>query len=874
MDANALRRVFTQFFVDRGHTPVSSAGLIPHHPRAPLFTNAGMNQFIPYFLGEERPPFPRATSIQKCVRIRGKHDDIDLIGRTTRHLTFFEMLGNFSFGDYFKERAIPLAWEFLTESLALDGDRLWISVFFDDDAAAEIWADQVGVPTHRIQRMGDDNFWEMGETGPCGPSSEIYYDRGPEWGPAGGPAGGGGEERYSELWNLVFMQYDRQADASLLHLPKPNIDTGAGLERILTVVQDVPSIWETDVLRPVIARAEALTGRTYGEDEEVDVALRILADHARSVSFLISDGVVPSNEDRGYVLRRLIRRAVRQAYLLGVERPVTPTLVSAVVGVMGDAYPDLARNEESVIAMAAREEGNFRATLRAGLTILESELSEGTARISGPVAFRLHDTHGFPIELTREIAAERGATVDEEGFAAAMRRQQEQSGQKKKEGADPESGDLLDAYRALLAESGPTRFAGYLDSTAPATVRAVLDAEPVDTGDDGDQSGGRRVEIFLDATPFYAEAGGQVGDTGTIETATGRARVLDATYALPGLIRHLAVIETGEIHPGEAATASIDVARRDAIRRNHTGTHLLHWALREVLGDHVKQQGSLVAPDRLRFDFTHYGPVSPEDIARVEDLVNAQILADEDVEVTVMPKERADEAGAIAFFDEKYGDDVRVVQAGSESLELCGGTHVARLGQIGPVEIVSEGSIGSNLRRIEATTGTATLARLRQTERQISTASALLRTPPDELTTAVQRKLDDLKDLDARLRAAEQAALMGQARSLAATAVDGWLVARVDGLTPDQLRQLASQVRQVGGLQTVVLGGTPDGSRAALVALAAKGDAITAPELISDAARTVGGGGGGKNPEQAMAGGKDASRLDEALDQIRARLAT
>jgi alanyl-tRNA synthetase len=877
MDANALRRAFTQFFVDRGHTAVTSAGLIPHHPRAPLFTNAGMNQFIPFFLGEERPPFPRATSIQKCVRIRGKHDDIDLIGRTTRHLTFFEMLGNFSFGDYFKERAIPLAWEFLTETLRLDGDRLWVSVFFDDDDAAAIWADQVGVPSHRIQRMGDDNFWEMGETGPCGPCSEIYYDRGPEWGPVGGPAGGGGEERYVELWNLVFMQYDRQADATLLHLPKPNIDTGAGLERVLTVLQDVPSIWETDMLRPLIAEAERLTGRTYGDHAEVDVALRILADHARSLSFLISDGVFPSNEDRGYVLRRLIRRAVRQAYLLGVERPVTPTLVSAVIALMGEAYPDLARNEDFVISTAAREEGNFRATLRAGLAMLESELSEGTGTISGPVAFRLHDTHGFPIELTREIAAERGAVVDEEGFAAAMRRQQEQSGQKKKGAGDRDPQDLLEAYRAVLDASGPTRFVGYTDSTAKATVLAVLDADPA-AAEEAPESDGqqgqpaRRVEIFLDSTPFYAEAGGQVGDTGSIETDTGWARVIDTTYALPGLIRHLALVEGGEMRPGQPAVASIDTERRAAVRRNHTGTHLLHWALRQVLGDHVKQQGSLVAPDRLRFDFTHYGPLTAEETERVEDLVNAEILADEDVDVTVMQKEDADAAGAIAFFEEKYGDEVRVVQAGPESLELCGGTHVARLGQIGPLEIVTEGSIGSNLRRIEATTGTTTLARLRQAERQITDAAALLRARPDELTSAVQRKLDDLRQLDDRVKAAEQASLLSQARTLAEAAVDGWLVARVDGIGPDQLRQLANQVRQVGGLRTVVLGGSPDGSKAALVALAKKDDPVSAPELISDAARTVGGGGGGRNPEQAMAGGKDASRLDEALEQIRARL--
>jgi alanyl-tRNA synthetase len=872
MDANELRRAFTQYFVDRGHTAVSSAGLIPHHPLAPLFTNAGMNQFIPYFLGEQPPPFPRATSIQKCVRIRGKHDDIDLVGRTTRHLTFFEMLGNFSFGDYFKAEAIPYAWELLTGPLGLDGDRLWVSVFVDDDDAASIWRDRVGVPDDRIQRMVDDNFWEMGDTGPCGPCSEIYYDRGPDWGPGGGPAGGGGEERFVEIWNLVFMQFDRQADGNLVPLPRPNIDTGAGLERVLMVVQDVPSIWETDVLRPIIAQAEALTGRTYGEDAETDVALRILADHARSVSFLISDGVFPSNEDRGYVLRRLLRRAVRQAYLLGVERRVTPDLVAATVAVMGAAYPDLARNRDFVAGVAEREEDRFRATLRAGLNMLEAELGGGVDTVSGPVAFRLHDTHGFPIELTREIAAERGAGVDEAGFEAAMRRQREQSRQGGRESADA-AGQRFDAYRKLVEETGPTRFVGYTDTRATARVLQVLAAVTGSADEQGDGKG-TPVEIFLDTTPFYAEGGGQVGDTGFIETDTGRARVLDTTSALPGLTRHVAVIEEGEIHPGQIATASIDSERRAAIRRNHTATHLLHWALRRVLGEHVKQQGSLVAPDRLRFDFTHYGPLTTDEIAQIEDLVNAQILADDDVVVEVMRKVDADAAGAIAFFEEKYGDEVRVVAAGPESLEFCGGTHVARLGQIGPVEIVSEGSIGSNLRRIEATTGTVTLARLRQAERQIAEAARLLRARPDELTTAVERKLTDLRDTEGRLRAARQAALAGQAHTLAAGAVDGWLVARADGLDPAQLQTLAQQVRDAGHLQTVVLGGSPDGSRAALVALTAKGGPRTAPELLSEAARTVDGGGGGKNPESATAGGRNAGRLDEALDLIRARLRT
>jgi alanyl-tRNA synthetase len=857
MDANTVRRAFTQFFVERDHTPVASAGLIPHHPMAPLFTNAGMNQFIPYFLGEERPPFPRATSIQKCVRVRGKHDDINLVGRTTRHLTFFEMLGNFSFGDYFKEKAIPLAWELLTSVFKLDGDRLWVSIYRDDDEAEEIWQQSVGVPASRIQRLDEDNFWEMGDTGPCGPCSEIYFDRGPEWGPDGGPGGGGGEERFVELWNLVFMQYDRQADRSLKPLPRPNIDTGAGLERVLMVLQDTPSIWETDVIRPIIARAEQLTGRTYGDDAEVDVALRILGDHARSMSFLISDGVFPSNEDRGYVLRRLIRRAVRQAYMLGVERPVAAELVSATVEVMGEAYPDLVRNTDFVAQVADKEEARFRSTLRSGLTMLEAELASGTGTVSGEVAFRLHDTHGFPIELTREIAAERNATVDDAGFESAMARQREQSRQSGKTQDGGAGSDRLQDYRGVLDRYGPTKFVGYTDLTSTSQVLEVFDA------------GDGQVEIFLDITPFYSEGGGQVGDTGVIETDTGRALVVDTTAAIPGLTRHLASIEDGTIHAGQAASASIDAERRASIRRNHTGTHLLHWALRAVLGDHVKQHGSLVAPDRLRFDFTHYSPVTDEQIAEVEDLVNARILADEDVITSMMTKQEADAAGAIAFFDEKYGDEVRVVRAGTESMELCGGTHVSRLGQIGPFEIVSEGSIGSNLRRLEATTGTATLERLREAERRVADAATLLRVRPDELTSAVERKLSELREAENRLRSAEQAALTGQARSLAESATDGWLVARADGLTPDRLRELANQVRQVGSLRTVVLGGSPDGEKAALVALVAAGESPAAPDLIAGAARTVGGGGGGKNPEQAMAGGRDASKLDQALDQVR-----
>jgi len=857
MDANALRRAFTQFFVDRGHVAVPSAGLIPHHPRAPLFTNAGMNQFIPYFLGEETPPYPRATSIQKCVRVRGKHDDIDLIGRTTRHLTFFEMLGNFSFGDYFKELAIPLAWELLTDVLGLEADRLWVSVYRDDDEAVGIWRSSVGIAHERIVRMDEDNFWEMGDTGPCGPCSEIYFDRGPEWGQEGGP-GVGGEERYVEVWNLVFMQFDRQKDGSLRPLPKPNIDTGAGLERILTLVEGVETIWDTSVLRPVISKAEALTSRRYGTDESTDVSLRILADHARSMTFLVGDGVVPSNEDRGYVLRRLIRRAVRQAFALGVDKQVTPTLVEACVEVMRDAYPDLVASRSLITDVVAREEARFRATLRAGLAMLDAEISSGSSAIAGEVAFRLHDTHGFPIELTREIAAERGASVDEDGFAKAMSRQRDQS---RAGGKVPAGGDeRLGEYRRLLAEHGATRFVGYETATATTTVTGVI------------PGGNSEVEIFLAATPFYAEGGGQVGDVGVIETDTGRAQVTDTTRALPDLYRHVAKIVDGDIRPGQAATATIDVTRRAAIRRNHTGTHLLHAALRRVVGEHVKQQGSLVAPDRLRFDFTHYHPLQESEIAQVEDIVNAQILSDEAVSVRVMAKADADAAGAFAFFEDKYGDQVRVVAAGAASLELCGGTHVTRLGEIGPFKIVSEGSIGSNLRRVEAVTGTATLARMRQADREIAACAGLLRARPDEVTDALERRLAELRELQGRLDDMERSVLDGRARELAGLAGASTLVARVDGLNPDQLRELAAKVRNLAGLEAVVLGGSPDGSKVALAAVVAKGSDLSAPELIGPPARTVGGGGGGRNPEHATAGGRDPSRLGEALDAVRAVL--
>jgi alanyl-tRNA synthetase len=857
MDANALRRAFTRFFVDRAHTPVPSSSLIPHD-KTVLFTVAGMVQFKPYFLGVEAPPYPRATTVQKCMRAGGKHNDLDAIGTTTRHLTFFEMLGNFSFGDYFKADAIPFAWDLVTEVFGFDPEHLWITCHTSDDEAADIWRDAVGVRPERIQRMGADNWWQMAETGLCGPCSEIYYDRGPDFGEEGGPVGGG-EERYIEFWNLVFMQYDRQPDGTDVELPKKNIDTGAGLERIVALSQGIDSVFETDVLRPIVAAGERVTGRRYGDDETADVSLRILADHARSMTFLVSDGVFPSNEDRGYVLRRIIRRAVRHAFSLGADKLVTPALVEATVETMGEAYPELARNADLVAGIVTREEERFRQTLKSGSAILDEQLAAGVAVVPGEVAFKLHDTFGFPIELTEEIARERGVDVDRGGFAAAME-EQRRRGKEDRKAAGEGGEDRTEEYRSILDGFGPTEFTGYQEHESKARVLAVLERE------DGN------VEVFLDRTPFYAEGGGQVGDTGTIETDTGTARVLDTTAPLPGLHRHLATVEQGEITTGQEATAAIDVERREAIRRNHTGTHLLHWALREVLGPHVKQQGSLVAPDYLRFDFSHHAAVTDEELAEVERMANERILADEPVRAYETSKEHAEQLGAIAFFGDKYGDTVRIVEAGTRSMELCGGTHVSALGMIGPIKVMSEGSIGSNMRRVFALTGTGTLRHMREQEELLEQAADLLRAKPEELPDAVQRTLAKQKALEDELKALRTQLARGEARGLAEAAVDGHVVARRDGLGPDQLRELALAVREEPGVTAVVLIGTPDGERVSLVAAVAKDGGRQAGPLVGEAAKAVGGGGGGKG-DVAVAGGKDVSGIDRALEIARAALA-
>jgi alanyl-tRNA synthetase len=862
MSPDELRRVYTSFFTERDHTAVPSAGLIPHHPTAPMFTNSGMMQFVPYFLGEEPPPYVRATSVQKCVRAGGKHNDLDAIGRSSRHMSFFEMLGNFSFGDYFKAEAIPWAWELLTEHLRLDAGRLWVTVHESDDEAEQIWRDVVGFPGERIQRLDKDNFWEMGETGPCGPSSEIFWDFGAELGDTGGPAHGG-EDRYVELWNLVFPQYFRQNDGSLTDLPMRGIDTGAGLERILCVLQGVTSVFDTDALAPLVERAQSVTGRNLGHDPQGDVALRLLADHARTITFLVNDGVLPSNEDRGYVLRRIIRRAVRFAHLLGAQDLVTPQLIDGCVALMGHAYPEIRANQDSITALVEREEGRFRQTLKTGSELLDAELEqlEAGASLPGEVAFRLHDTYGFPLDVTREVAAERGVAVDDEGFESAMAEQRRRAKDARKGGQIDESS--LDSYRRVLEQAGATEFTGRAEETSKAQVVAVL---PV--SEDGGEEGAV-VEVFLDRSPFYAEAGGQVGDTGTISTETGRVEVVDTTYALPGLHRHVARVVEGEIEAGQEAVAAIDAERRAAIRRNHTGTHLLHWALREVLGDHVKQQGSLVSPEYLRFDFSHFEALTVAQLEAIEDLANREVLANDPVRHYETTKAEAVELGAIAFFGDKYGEVVRVLEAGRHSTELCGGTHVRALGDIGPIRITTEGSIGANMRRIFATTGTGSLALFRQEQRRLTEAAELVGVPPDQVVEGVAKRLEEIRELRDEIKQLRKQAAGAGAGKLAASAVSGIVVARRDGIARDELKDLAVAVRDQPGVRAVVLGGAPEGGGAALVAAVAKDSGLNASELIAEAARLVK-GGGGKAADLAVAGGKDPGGLDDALAKVRA----
>ena len=842
MEAAELRSIFLSYFAERGHTVVPSASLIPHDPSL-LFTIAGMVPFKPYFLEEETPPYDRAVSIQKCFRA----PDIDIIGTTQRHLTFFEMMGNFSFGDYFKDRAIEFAWGLITEGFGLDPDRLWVTVHLSDDEAESIWRDVIGVRPERIQRLDEDNFWGMGESGPCGPCSEIFYDKGPSFGADGGPAFGG-DDRFIEFWNLVFMQYERGPGGSLTDLPTKNIDTGAGFERVLSILNGVESVFATDLFAPLLETASRAVGVPLGRGESSDVAIRRIAEHGRAMTMLVADGVLPTNEGRGYVLRRIIRRAILAARRSGSDAPLVASLVDATIEKMGGAYPVLVKDRELIIESLEREEVGFGRTLRTGMSLLDEaeaavRASGGTV-ISGDVAFRLHDTHGFPIELTDEIAAESGLVVDHDGFSNAMTAQRERarSAAKTLRLADDSQ------YRDLVERHGATEFVGRDVSrySVESEVVAILSGEDFS-------------ELFLDVTPFYAESGGQVGDTGVIVTETGRFDVRDTQSVAGGLIAHRGRLH-GEILPGQLAVATIDPERRDATRRNHTATHLLHAGLRAVLGDHVRQQGSYVGPDRLRFDFSHGTALADEDLTAILTMVNGDVVHNEDVDTIQTSKHEAETMGAIAFFGDKYGDQVRVVRAGSHSLEFCGGTHVDRLGDIGQVQVLGESSIGANTRRIEAVSGLGALRRAQELERVVSSVAGILKTAQDDVVPALSRLLERQRDLEREVGSLRQAQLVALADQLHAATSAPVVAARVDGLTGEQLRSLAQEVQRRGH-RLSVFAGLADGKVAIAVATDETLDAV---QVVKELAPMVGGGGGGSS-RVALAGGRDPSGIDKVV---------
>ena len=843
MEAAQLRSVFLDYFADNGHTIVPSASLIPHDPSL-LFTVAGMVPFKPYFLDTDSAPYKRAVSIQKCFRTV----DIENIGTTLRHLTFFEMMGNFSFGDYFKEGAIKYAWDLITERFGLDPERLWVTVHVSDDQAEELWRDMIGVRPERIQRLDADNFWEMGDTGPCGPSSEIFFDKGPEFGDEGGPAFGG-EDRYMEFWNLVFTQFDKSPDGSLTELPKKNIDTGAGFERTLSILNGVESVFYTDLFAPLLETASRVVNAPLGRDDDTDVAIRRIAEHGRAMTMLVSDGVLPANEGRGYVLRRIIRRAILAARRAGSEAPLAAPLVDATIEKMGVAYPVLVKDRDLIISVLEREEAGFARTLRTGLSLLEGAqqdvVASGSTVFPGDVAFRLHDTHGFPIELTEEIVGESGLSVERSAFDAAMKEQRDRARSSAK------TLNLADDahYRDLVERHGATEFVGrdITRYSIETTVLAVL------KGEDGTS------ELFLDTTPFYAESGGQVGDTGTVVTETGRIEVHDTQNVAGGLVAHRGRL-TGDIVPGQVGVATIDPVRREATRRNHTATHLLHSGLRAVLGDHVRQQGSFVGPDRLRFDFSHGAGLTSEEEDEILMLVNTDVVANEAVETIQATKQEAQTMGAVMFFGDKYGDRVRVVRAGPHSLEFCGGTHVDRLGDIGQIQLVSEASIGSNTRRIEAVSALAAYRRSHEIEGALGSVASLLKTSLDDVVPSLERLVERQRDIEKEIVSMRQAQLSSFAEQLHAQSNGDALVARVDGYPGEQLRTLAQDLQR-RGRRVVVLVGAVDDKVAIVVAT---DDSLDAQQMVKDLAGLVGGGGGGSS-RLALAGGRDVSGIDRVL---------
>jgi alanyl-tRNA synthetase len=867
MSVSDVRSAFLDYFKKHGHTVVPSSSLVPGNDPTLLFTNAGMVQFKDVFLGKEKRDYVRAVTSQRCVRAGGKHNDLENVGYTARHHTFFEMLGNFSFGDYFKREAIRYAWEFVTARLKLDPARLWVTVYYDDNDAADLWLNDIGVPPDRVMRLGEaSNFWAMGDTGPCGPCSEIFYDHGPEV--AGGPPGSPDEDgdRYVEIWNLVFMQFDRAADGTLTALPKPSVDTGAGLERLAAVMQGVHSNYDIDLFRELIKAAAEVTGAT----DRSSPSLRVIADHIRASSFLIVDGVLPSNEGRGYVLRRIIRRAVRHGYQLGQAQPFFYKIVPALVKVMGDAFPELTRAAGEVQRALKQEEERFAETLSAGMLQFDARMREqGGDTVPGSLVFLLHDTYGFPPDLTADIARERSLNVDTAGYEREMQAQRDRARAASKFGVDQRG-------TAQLAER--SEFCGYEADECQGRVVALLrDGTSVEA-----LGAGERGEVILDRTVFYAEGGGQVGDTGELLGAAATRFIVEDTQKRGAAHSHIGQMVAGRLQVGDSVLARIDAARRAAIRLNHSATHLLHAALRKVLGTHVTQKGSLVAPDRLRFDYSHHQPLTSQQRSQVEKLVNDEIRGNAEAAIRMMDYEQAIAGGAMALFGEKYDSRVRVLSMGEFSTELCGGTHVKRTGDIGIFHIVSETGVAAGVRRIEAVTGQAALDYVNRVDTLLADIAQQVHGAPEETATKVREALERIRALEKENRGLKDKLALGQGTDLAATAVavDGVMVlaTRLDGADAGTLRSAVDQLKSRLGSAIVVLGSVESDSKVVLVAGVTPDQTgrVKAGELISAVAAQVGGKGGGR-ADFAQAGGSKPQALDEALASVtpwvRARLA-
>jgi alanyl-tRNA synthetase len=857
MSAADIRHAFLQFFHEHGHEVVPSSSLVPGNDPTLLFTNAGMVQFKDVFLGKEKRDYVRATTSQRVVRAGGKHNDLENVGYTARHLTFFEMLGNFSFGDYFKRDAIRFAWDLLTKALKLDPARLWVTVFRDDDEAAEIWVKEIGVPSDRVTRLGEkSNFWSMGDTGPCGPCSEIFYDHGPSV--PGGPPGSPDEDgdRYVEIWNLVFMQFDRSSDGKLTPLPRPSVDTGMGLERIATVMQGVHTVYDIDLFKRLIsAAAELADTRDLASN-----SLRVIADHIRSCTFLVVDGVVPSNEGRGYVLRRIIRRAIRHGYKLGIQETFFYKLVPVLEKEMGEAYPELVRNRALVERVLKLEEERFAETLANGMALLEGEIKETKgSMIDGETVFKLYDTYGFPADLTADIARERNMTIDQAGFDAAMEEQRKRSQDASKFGAASGGTTLIDSR---------TLFEGYEGLEGSGKVVALLKSgasvQELNSGDEG--------EVVLDRTPFYAESGGQVGDVGELSTPGVHFNVAD-TQKRGTAFSHLGRVSQGKIRVGDTLGAHVNGEQRRATALNHTATHLLHAALRKVLGTHVQQKGSLVAPDRLRFDFSHLQPIAPGELREIERLVNAEIRRNTAAQIELMEYENAVASGAMALFGEKYEKNVRVLRIGDFSVELCGGTHVSRAGDIGFFKITSEGGVASGVRRIEAITGEGAVEYVEKSDDLLRDLSTLVRGSRDDLTDKVRDALDRIRQMEKEIRTLKDKLASGQGVDLAAGAVDiqgvKVVATRIEGADAGALRNAVDQLKSKLKTAVIVLASVESADKVVLVAgvTADVTSRIKAGELVGTIAAQVGGRGGGR-PDFAQAGGNNPAALDAALAAV------